>query len=142
MAPVYPLADPDSRNVTSRGPPHTLGPMDRENEAQRSRLPGTPEAFLAVLTSKITQYDALLSARERKRGLANIYRLGLLLAAVDRVRGDLLVEDLHLDTREALMRFRQAVLEHMEPEFPPVKATLRQVDEFLLRGKAPSLVRS
>lgn len=107
----------------------------------KGRLPGTPEAFLAVLTSKVTQYDKATSARERKRGHVNIYRLGLLLQAVDRVRGDLRVEDLTSNSPEALERFRKAVRTHMDADFPPAKATLKQVDQFLETGKAPSLVR-
>lgn len=116
--------------------------LEHNPKAVRRGLPGTVEAFLAVLTSKVTQYDKATSAREAKRGgHVNIYRMGLLLQAVDRVRGDIRVQDLTSDSPEALESFRRAVRKHMDADFPPAKATLKQVDQFLETGKAPSLVR-
>lgn len=41
--------------------------------------------FHLLLVAHLTQYDMAVSAREAKRGRVNIYRLGLLLQAAERV---------------------------------------------------------
>jgi nucleoid-associated protein YejK len=114
--------------------------LERNPRATKGKVPGTVAAFLAVLTSKVTQYDKAQSARESKRGTPNIYRLGLLLQGVDRVRDDVsgILSD---DSPQALEKFRKAVLRHMFADFPPAKSTLKQVDQYLATGQAPSLTR-
>ena len=100
----------------------------------------TVECFLMVLTSKLTQYDMRETRRELKRGGGNIYRLGLLFEALERVRSAV-DKYLQRDDREAMQALRAAMLSHFTPEFSPVRNVEKQIDRWLLQGKPPSLVK-
>lgn len=100
----------------------------------------TVDTFLTVLSSKLMKYDASVSAREAKRGSANIYRLGLLLAALDKVRASLHTQ-LQSDAPEVLKALKDAIGDELDAHMPPVKATLKQIDDYLATGKKPSLVK-
>ncbi len=90
--------------------------------------PCTVEKYLAVLSSKLTQYDVRESGRETKRGgRPNIYRLGHLLDAAHQVRED--VGSHRGATPEELERFRQSMMRRFDPAFPPVRKVLRQMDK-------------
>jgi uncharacterized protein (DUF2336 family) len=100
----------------------------------------TVECFLMVLTSKLTQYDARETAREIKRGGGNIYRLGLLFKALERVRSGV-SQYLDRDDREAMQALRAAMLAHFTPGFSPVRNIEKQIDKWLIQGNPPSLVK-
>jgi hypothetical protein len=90
------------------------------------RGPCTVDAYLTVLTSKLTQYDVRESAREAKRGRPNIYRLGLLLQAQQRAEADVAgVRGRH--DPEAMGELKRALGKHFTPDFSPVRAVLKQV---------------
>ena len=48
----------------------------------------TVSKYLDVLSHELVRYDVSTSAREAKRGQVNIYRLGNLMGALQRVRTD------------------------------------------------------
>ena len=95
----------------------------------------TVRAFLAVLSSKITRYDARISAKER---MPNIYRLGHLLEAASRVekRVKRIIDQ---DTPEALETLIEAMDQDFTPNFPPVNAVKKQIRRYLETGKMPTL---
>jgi len=88
----------------------------------------TVNMYLHVLTHELTRYDMAQSLREMRRGgRTNIYRLGHLLGAKQKV------EDAvdSLKTRadpEALGHLRESIQHNFEAGFPPAKAVLRQIE--------------
>jgi len=100
----------------------------------------TVEAFLAVASSKLTQYDAKLQAKQ-----PNMYRLGHYLEALNKVRADVR-SFLKRDDPEALDALRKALLTRFtssggKASLPPINAVLRQISDYLDSGKMPSLTR-
>ena len=96
----------------------------------------TVSVFMALLMSKITQYDMFLE----KRGDGNIYRLGNLMKAADKVKSEVShVKD--LDTPEAFNVLRTSLNKHFLRDFPPLKNVLKQLDAWEHQQKEPSLVR-
>lgn len=93
----------------------------------------TVRTFLAILGSRITQYDKKLETKQ-----PNIYRLGLLLEAKHKAE-DLVRKHLDDSTPEALEALKGALNKKFQPDFPPVKAVVKMVDEFLQSGKMPKL---
>jgi len=86
----------------------------------------TVAKYLEVLSHELVRYDVATSAREAKRGRVNIYRLGLLMQALQRVRDDV---GGHLsDSEEAKAGFRMAMYSHFEKDFQPVKKVVKQLD--------------
>jgi hypothetical protein len=88
--------------------------------------PCTVGKYLAILGSKLTQYDMRESAREARRGHPNIYRLGHLLDAKQKAEADVAAVRDRYDP-EALDRLRAALAERFTPNFSPVNAVLRQM---------------
>jgi hypothetical protein len=87
----------------------------------------TVAKYLIVLSHELTVYDQAQSRREAKRGIPNIYRLGLLLGAANKVWDDVqTVKD--SSSPEALVTLRLALHKHFEHDFPPVKKVLKQID--------------
>ena len=86
----------------------------------------TVAKYLEVLSHELVRYDVATSARESKRGRANIYRLGLLLEALERVRGALGSRTSDSDADKA--SFRMAMYQHFERDFPPVKRVVKQLE--------------
>lgn len=99
-------------------------------------LEPTVRRFIDILGGNIIQYDMRVSASEAKKGRVNIYRLGLLLAAKEKV-----VNDLHdrLDSSDPqdLKRLRASIQRRFLPDFPPAKKTVKAIDEYLATGKPP-----
>lgn len=95
----------------------------------------TVSAFLAVAGSKLTQYDQKLS-----RTQPDIYRLGHFLGALKRVRQEMssLLED---DSPEALIKLKRAITSQFFENLAPIRATLKQINQYLETGKMPSPVR-
>lgn len=100
----------------------------------------TVENFLHVLSSKMTQWDIQLSKFEERRGHANIYRLGLLLEAVSKVRDSIPASMMQDSSPAAMAVLKQAI----EREFTVTRqrdAVLRQIDNYLQTGKRPTLLK-
>lgn len=104
-------------------------------EAASDERPGgkvapTVEAFLFMLTSRLTQYDMRLSMKD-----GNIYRLGLLFAALEKVRKD--VQDVAKSQEpQALEKLKQSLNTRFKT-LKPVDRTIRDIDAFLATGKTP-----
>jgi hypothetical protein len=87
----------------------------------------TVAKYLEVLSHELVRYDVQTSAREAKRtGRPNIYRLGLLMGALQRVRGDVGARTSDSDADKA--GFRMAMYQHFEQNFPPVKKVVKQLE--------------
>lgn len=95
----------------------------------------TVRAFVAVLKSKLTQHDKKVSSRER---MPNIYRLGHLLGAAQRVEATV-KGVMDQSTPEALKALEAAMDHEFERGFPPVNAVKKQIAAFLSSGKMPTL---
>jgi len=104
--------------------------------------PGSVQAFLMVLASKLTQYDQREMKREMKRGgRGNIYRLGHLLGASQKVEDDMKAKGLmRQGTPEALSALKTSMNYYFSPGVSPVVNVEKQIDLFLKTGKEPSLV--
>lgn len=101
----------------------------------------TVDTFLMVLTSKLTQYDAAQFARETKRGgRGNIYRMGLLFEAQDKVKADC-AKVLERSDPEAMAELKKSLGRRFETDFPPVRNVQRQIDSWVKDGRHPSIVR-
>lgn len=86
----------------------------------------TVAKYLDVLSHELVRYDVQTSAREAKHGRANIYRLGLLMEALQRVRSDVGNRTSSSDADKA--NFRMALYQRFERDFPPVKKVVKQLE--------------
>jgi hypothetical protein len=86
----------------------------------------TVAKYLEVLSHELVRYDMATSAREAKRGHVNIYRMGLLMEALQRVRAT--VGSRTSDSETDKSGFRMAMYEHFERDFPPVKKVIKQLE--------------
>ena len=93
----------------------------------------TVAKYLEVLSHQLVRYDVATSAREAKRGRANIYRLGLLLEALGKVRDD--VGSRTSDSEADKAGFRMAMYQYFERDFPPVKKVVKQLEAGTCRIK-------
>ena len=89
--------------------------------------------YLEVLSHELVRYDVQTSAREAKRGRVNIYRLGLLMEALQRVRGDVGSRTSDSDADKA--GFRMAMYQRFERDFSPVKKVVTQLESGTCRIK-------
>lgn len=99
----------------------------------------TVRTFIAVLSSKLTQHDKAMCARESKRGRPNFYRLGLLFEAVDKVE-QACAASLDKCDPQALESLRGAMRSNFNVPFGPVTWTEKQIDNWLREGKLPRIV--
>ena len=86
----------------------------------------TVAKYLEVLSHELVRYDVQTSTREAKRGRVNIYRLGLLMEALQRVRGD--VGSRTSDSEADKAGFRMAMYQHFERNFSSVKKVVTQLE--------------
>lgn len=86
----------------------------------------TVAKYLEVLSHELVRYDMTTSAREAKRGRENIYRMGHLLEALQRVRAD--VGNQTSDSEADKAAFRMAMYQHFERDFSPVKKVVKQLE--------------
>ena len=93
----------------------------------------TVAKYLEVLSHELVRHDVQTSAREAKRGRVNIYRLGLLMEALGRVRSA--VGSSTSDSEAAKAGFRMAMYQHFERDFPPVKKVVKQLEAGTCRIK-------
>lgn len=83
--------------------------------------------YLEVLSHELVRYDVATSAREAKRGgRVNIYRLGHLLGALQRVREE--VGNRTSDSEADKAGFRMAMYGNFEKDFSPVKKVVKQLE--------------
>ena len=107
---------------------------------QASLPNATVEMFLQVLTSKLTQQDQKEIKREQAHGgRGNIYRLGLMFEASEKVEHDV-AQYLKRDDEEALGAMKASLQKHFHATYPPIANVLRQIDNWLLKKKKPSLI--
>jgi hypothetical protein len=96
--------------------------------------PCTVGKYLDVLSHELVRYDVATSAREAKRGgRVNIYRMGLLMEALGKVRAE--VGSRTSDSAEDKANFILAMYGHFEKDFSPVKKVLKQLDAGTCRIK-------
>ena len=86
----------------------------------------TVAKYLEVLSHELVRYDVATSAREAKRGRVNIYRLGHLMGALQRVREE--VGNRTSDSEADKAGFRMAMYSHFEKDFAPVKKVVKQLE--------------
>lgn len=100
----------------------------------------TVEMFLEVLSSKLVQQDKKETLQEMKRGgRGNIYRLGLLLEAAEKVKDDV-SQYLKRDDPEAMEALKSSLQRRFNSNFPPLKGMLKQIEAWTTRGKKPTLI--
>jgi hypothetical protein len=100
----------------------------------------TVEMFLQVLVSKLTQQDQKEMKREMAHGgRGNIYRLGLLLEAKDKVEREV-SHFLKRDDPEAMEALKTALQRNFNSNFPPLVNVLKQIDNWVTKNKKPTLV--
>ncbi|NBR00428.1 MAG: hypothetical protein EBT79_10715 [Actinobacteria bacterium] len=99
---------------------------------------GSVGSFLTVFSGLLTQQDMRESAREQKRpgGRVNIYRLGHYLKALDAVRASVKGLESSADPKD-LEALKAAASKAFLPDFPPLKALIRAVDNTIATGKPP-----
>ncbi len=89
----------------------------------------TVEKYVAVLVSKVTQFDQKLSAKEEARhGRANIYRLGHYLKATQKVERAV-ASVKHRSDLNAILKLLDAVGDAFEHDFPPARNLARQIEK-------------
>jgi hypothetical protein len=103
------------------------------NTPVRAMKEGTVRAFLILLTSKLTQYDMRLSAKD-----GNIYRLGHLLNAANKVHNDV-KSYLERDDAEAMSALKASLGDRFLDGFSPVKAVIKAINAWLTDKKFPKL---
>jgi len=86
----------------------------------------TVAKYLEVLSHELVRYDVATSAREAKRGRVNIYRLGHLMGALQRVREE--VGNRTSDSEADKAGFRMAMYGNFEKDFSPVKKVVKQIE--------------
>lgn len=86
----------------------------------------TVAKYLEVLSHELVRHDVQTSAREAKRGRVNIYRLGHLMGALQRVREDVGSRTSDIEADKA--GFRMAMYLHFERDFPPVKKVVKKLE--------------
>jgi len=113
--------------------------VDGENILRRAKNPSkenpvdpTVSGFLEILAGHLTQYD-----ERESRHYPNIYRLGHLLAAQQRVK-DKLSSQLESSDPQDLRALRAQIdREFIVSDMPPARKTIKAIDEYLATGKAP-----
>lgn len=86
----------------------------------------TVDKYLTLLQHELVRYDMSTSAREAKRGRTNIYRLGLLMEALQKVRAA--VGSRLSDSTEDKAAFISAMYSYFEKDAPWVKKVMKQVE--------------
>ena len=109
--------------------------LQRELRRTANLPNATVGMFIEVLSSKLTQWD-------KRYNKANPHALAHYFGAVQKLR-DFLGQDLKSQDPEALVRLKKALLSErfLFKDFGPVKATVKQIDQFLVQGTMPSLTR-
>lgn len=88
----------------------------------------TVAQYLDLLSHELVRYDVATSAREAKSkyGRVNIYRMGHLLEALERVRKE--VGSQTSDSVPDKLNLVYAIQTNFERDFPPVKRVLKQME--------------
>lgn len=123
-----------------RGTTEASKPTQRR-APKATRAAPTVQTFLMVLTSKLTQQDEKDMARETKRGgRGNIYRLGLLFEAQEKVEKDV-AKVLDRSDPEAMFELKRSLTTRFIPDFPPIRNVVRQIDSWVNDARHPSIIR-
>ena len=86
----------------------------------------TVAKYLEVLSHELVRYDVATSTREAKRGRVNIYRLGHLMGALQRVREEVGKRTSGSEADKAGLRM--AMYGNFEKDFTPVKKVVKQLE--------------
>jgi hypothetical protein len=101
----------------------------------------TVESFLALLTSKLTQYDNRCISREIKTGgMWNHYRLSIFIGAQEKVKEDC-KDILNKEDKESLNKLKEAMGKRFEVGFSPVNNVNKQIDKWINEGKYPNICK-
>lgn len=101
-------------------------------------VPATVGGFLAILKAHMTQWDMVQQAAAAKKNRNhNIYALGHLLGAVERIEQQVGSSAARSSDPEDLQKLRAAIPKFLH-DAPYVRKTLKSIDEFLEKGKAPN----
>jgi hypothetical protein len=110
----------------------------RKPRAKKEQPKATVAFWSTYLVHKLTRYDMQVSKREAKRGHVNIYRMGHLLAAAQKV--DKAVKSVeNSDDPKDIKRFEAAMNREFERDFPPIKAVRKALDKYRSTGKRPKI---
>lgn len=104
----------------------------QQNPRRRNPISPDVDGFLMHLRGGLTQYDM----RENKKH-PNIYRLGHLFAALERVRQDLAGRGAASDPQSLAMLKQSIGTRFILKGMPPARKTIKAIDDFLATGKAP-----
>lgn len=122
-------------NRSDRAPNHAM--KISRSALRNTATRGSVGVFLIILGHKLTQYDLSQQARDLKHGHVNIYRLGHLMGALERVRASVMPL-LDRDDKTSLDRLVRA-MEDQFTDVPPVTATIKKIREYQTSGKLPAL---
>jgi len=130
------LANAETQLRNSQAPKATKGPKIPKGPKQEA----TVDTFLMVLTSQLVQYDTREMNREMKHGRGNVYRLGLLFEAQNKVTADC-ADVLNRSDAAAMNVLKQSLARQFTRDFSPVTNVVRQIDSWVKDGRFPSIIR-
>lgn len=111
----------------------------QEKEAMNS---ATVEAFLLVLSGRLTRADEAARKRDKGRGRWNMYQLGHQFKAVENIKADM-AGYLKRDDPEALEALKKSICRRFtcsrqgRPDLLGARQTVVMIDKFLNEGKMP-----
>ena len=109
----------------------------RAPRKKKMAAPANIDFWLVYLEHKLVRQDMAETKREAKMsGRSNIYRLGHLLGALEKVRSKVKMLGARED-KESIEKFRSAMNKHFIDTSPPIKAVNKAIDKFLTTGKRP-----
>jgi len=87
-----------------------------------------------VMLPKMVKLDVRLKKNEMKRGAVNYYRMSHWNEALERAKKGV---EQHLGSTdpEAFEALKRALQREFEPDFPPLKATLKEIDKQLQQSR-------
>jgi hypothetical protein len=140
---MHPWVSPYGSEMSLIGSPDELG--DDEDDTAEDRLDEsvkpTLEGFHFVLTGSLVQWDRneMVKAAKRRNGYYNANAMGLYLAAVSRAEKDPKMRGVKKTSSdpEDLKKLIAVLSDHFDPNFPPVKKTIKQIQAFIDTGKLP-----
>lgn len=133
--PAYKPPTPGAMHAKTGMPLTKKKPGRKPGRKAAPKAPVNVNFWLAFLNHKLTRWDMTLSKRER---VPNIYRLGHLLGASEKVEKDMRGLG-HRDDDSALDALRKSLGRRFEHGFPPIKAVLKAMDTYLKTGRRPKL---
>lgn len=91
----------------------------------------TVKSFLMSLQGKLMKYDQRLTRRD-----GNIYRMSHFMGALDNIEKDV-AAFLNDDGPEAMKALRRSMSRRFDPQMPPVRKVLQEIDAWETSGSFP-----